>query len=436
MKIKEKLYGYLRRSEKYTKTDMVYLIKSGSWTTLGQTGNGLITFFLAVIFANYLPRESYGVYAYTLSLVEIFGLASLPGIKTSLIRTISSGFSNMLKMAAKEKFKWSILSVAISLGGAAYYFFKEDVLLGSLLLLAAFFFPILESAGLYDSFLIGRKLFKENTLYFLTTRLGFLAAVFLVLQISKNVFYILLAYLITHAFFKTIFFIRTLKLEKNSQKEAPGLNEQGEKNGIISAPDNAKKEMMSYAKNLSLMNILSQTAGQIDKIIVFHFLHGANLALYSFALAPVQQMKSLISPLDTILFPKFVKRDLPDIKRQMARKMIFLAGLTIVMVGIYIIVAPYFYDIFFPQYKESVLFSRIYSVALVFSLTILPKTALEAHAKIKSLYLTKIIEPLVKISLLLVLTVYFGILGTIAALMVSQFFNFLFTYYLFRKESV
>ena len=35
-KIKNKTYKLLRKSEKYTKTDMVYLTKGGFWLTLGQ----------------------------------------------------------------------------------------------------------------------------------------------------------------------------------------------------------------------------------------------------------------------------------------------------------------------------------------------------------------------------------------------------------------
>jgi O-antigen/teichoic acid export membrane protein len=420
-KLKKKIYEYLRMSEKYTKTDMIYLVKNTSWVTIGQAGNILITFILSVIFANFLSKESYGVYAYVLSLIGIIGLAGLPGIKLSLTRTVSAGFEGALQTAVKEKFKWNIFAAVISFGAAFYYFIQGNFLLGISLLLAAFFFPVLESATLYDNFLTGKKMFKHKTLYFLTTRLGFLAAIFITLQFTRNVFYILLTYFTVYAIFRIIFYILTVRFFQTKISY-----------GDLAA---AKKEMISYAKNLSLMNILSQIAGQIDKIIVFHFLNGAGLAVYSFALAPVQQMKSLINPLDALLFPKFVERGLPEIKKRIIRKMFFLAGLTLLMIASYIAIAPYFYNIFFPQYKESIFYSRIYSIALIFAIIIIPKTALEAHAKIKSLYMTKIVQPIVKITLLLTLTIYYGIFGTISALLISQLFNFLFTTYLFKKES-
>jgi len=61
-KLKDKIYRLLRRSEKYFKTDMVYLAHGGFWLTLGQIISSAASFLLAIAFANLLPKETYGTY--------------------------------------------------------------------------------------------------------------------------------------------------------------------------------------------------------------------------------------------------------------------------------------------------------------------------------------------------------------------------------------
>ena len=65
--IKEKIYKLLRKSEKWTHTDMIYLAKGGFWLTLGQIISSVSSFALAVAFANFLPKEVYGNYKYIIS---------------------------------------------------------------------------------------------------------------------------------------------------------------------------------------------------------------------------------------------------------------------------------------------------------------------------------------------------------------------------------
>ena len=54
-KIRNKAYNVLRWSEKYTKTDMLYLAKGGSWFTVGQVVSSSSVLLLAIAFANLLP---------------------------------------------------------------------------------------------------------------------------------------------------------------------------------------------------------------------------------------------------------------------------------------------------------------------------------------------------------------------------------------------
>ncbi len=64
--LRAKICNFLRWSEKYIKTDMIYLVKGGFWLTLGQIISSVSSLLLVIAFANLLPKETYGIYKYFL----------------------------------------------------------------------------------------------------------------------------------------------------------------------------------------------------------------------------------------------------------------------------------------------------------------------------------------------------------------------------------
>ena len=88
-KIKTKIYKLLRWSEKYTKTDMVYLAKGASWLTSGQIISSFAIVLLAIAFANLIPRETYGTYKYVISVVGALSIFTLPGINTAVVQAVA-----------------------------------------------------------------------------------------------------------------------------------------------------------------------------------------------------------------------------------------------------------------------------------------------------------------------------------------------------------
>ena len=85
-------YKILRRSQKYTGTDNVYLAKSGFWLTLGQFFSLVVTFLSAVAFANLLDPTTYGNYKYVLSLLGILAVFCLDGMRTAVTQAVARGF--------------------------------------------------------------------------------------------------------------------------------------------------------------------------------------------------------------------------------------------------------------------------------------------------------------------------------------------------------
>jgi O-antigen/teichoic acid export membrane protein len=161
------------------------------------------------------------------------------------------------------------------------------------------------------------------------------------------------------------------------------------------------------------LNILSTIAAQLDKILVFHYLGASQLALYALSQIPVSQTRALLKPIVQMVFPKYSERPIGDIRISIYRKMILLTIPIIVIVTVYIILAPFIFKIFFPKYIDAVLYSQIGILSLLFfQKKLIAYTAL-AHASKKIIYGMSIYASLSKIILLLVLLPLYGIWGAI-----------------------
>ena len=192
---------------------------------------------------------------------------------------------------------------------------------------------------------------------------------------------------------------------------------------------------LTFSKHLSLMNVLDIVASNIDKILVFHYLGAAQLAIYALALAPVRELRRLRSFFFTPAFPKFSQRSLPELKRSLPPRMVLLFFFVSLVVVLYILAAPYIYQYIFPQYMDSVLFSQVFALTLLFMpISVLPEV-LTAHLKKKPLYIIRIITPLARILFIVILLPLYGIWGIIGAIFCMYIVNTLITVFLFTRTT-
>ena len=89
MTIKGKIIDLLRWSEKYTKTDMTYVVKGSFWWLGGRLGLFVISFFTMVAFARWLDPIHYGTYQFVIAGLAILSIFALPGLHTSIIKSIA-----------------------------------------------------------------------------------------------------------------------------------------------------------------------------------------------------------------------------------------------------------------------------------------------------------------------------------------------------------
>ena len=154
---RERLYRFLRWSERYTKTDMVYLFTTGVWGNLGAFSVSFFSFILYIAFAHFLSKETYGTYQYLLSLAGIVGNFTLTGMNTAVTQAIARGYEGVFYKAMRLQYKWNIVPTLGTWAFSAYYLWHGNMTLGFGLFMIGLFTPLLNTFNTFSAILGGKK---------------------------------------------------------------------------------------------------------------------------------------------------------------------------------------------------------------------------------------------------------------------------------------
>lgn len=400
-------------SQKITGTDNVYIAKHGSYLAIGNIISMAAAFLLSIVFARLLPKEIYGQYRYILSIFALLGISSLQGINDAIIRAVANGFEGTLKQGLKTKLRWSLIGSIASICIALYFWTQGNSEFTISFLIIAVFLPFFKGGEIYQFYLTGKKLFGKRVSYTTLIQILATASIIITLFLTRNLVILILVYFLSYSLLRMFFLFWTIKRTK---------------------PNNTKdKETISYGKHLSLMGVIGLVAQEIDKVLLFNFIGPVQLAIYSFASLPIQYLSTPFEIIQELAFPKLSTRPAEEIKKALPKKLIKSIIFILAIILIYIFIAPYFYKILYPQYLESVFYSRLLSLTiLVFPISMMT-ISLQAKMKTKELYKILTINPIIQIILLAILTPIYGILGIIIAKLLSNIFYFFLTWFYFRK---
>lgn len=394
--MKNKLYTLLRKSEKIFKTDMIYLAKGSFWVVTSQVFVSLLSLLFAIAFARLIPKETYGEYKYVLSIASILSTFTLTGLGTAVTRSVIRGYEGSLDFAFWKNIKWSIGAFFIALGLALYYFTQGNNSIAVAILIAGSFSPFFSSTNLYNSYLIAKKDFRRSAIYFdmIGNFFPFLCLTS-VMFVTNKALWLILVYFASNTLIGLISYLRIKHIFHPNNSVDP--------------------ELLSYSKHLSVMNILSGLAGNIDQILVFHYVGAAQLAIYNFATAIPNQIKGPLKGLDGLLFPKFAERTEREIRAGMKNKVFYLFLAILLIVISYIILAPFIFHSLFPQYTSSIFYSQIFMLSILGTAFTPMNTYLVAKKKIKEQYISNVFISIFQIVTVSVSVIYWGLIGLIIA---------------------
>lgn len=410
-KIKQLLLPLVNQSERLLQTDLRYIIKGGIWITIGQSLSAISSFLLAIAFGYFVSKNDYGFYKYALSLYGILITFSLTGLPTTLVQAIARGFPGTLRRAFKLSLKWSWLMVIIGSSLATYYHVRGDDSLAIAMVIITVAAPLLRAFQLYGSYYQGNKQFKISSGFASSADIATAIVLFLTMLTNPDPLLLLLVFFISYLATNALFFFLTVR----------------------KIPANAPIDysQMNFSKHLSLLNILTNLAGQLDKIIIYHFLGAVQLAIYIFAVAPPKQLRTAVSFISTLALPKFANKTAEEIKRTVYKKFTTSLFILVPIVITYVFFAPYIYQIFFPKYLEAVPFSRVY---VLFLLIMGNFSNIGAIVKkdIRLTYAYAIVPSILNVALMLILVKPYGLMGIIVSLLISKYFSSAFSILMIR----
>lgn len=409
---KNLLYRILRFSERYTKTDMVYLAHGGFWLSVGQAAGLGIGFFSALAFGNLLDPHTYGIYRYLLSLEGILGVLSLGGLGVAITRAVARGAEGAFREGTMLNLRWGFLLATAAGVGASYYFWNGDSVLGTGLILIGLFSPLIDTLGLYSAYLNGKKEFRMLGIFQTVRALVPTGIVIGTLFLTTNPIFLIFSYFASTTGVVAILYFLTIRRYHPTETTDP--------------------DTKRITWHVSVTNSITAFADRIDQILVFHYLGAASLAIYYFSLALPNALLGFLKGVGLLALPKFTERDKKTTKQYLVSKMVRMTLVTLPIAGAYILLSPLFFKAFLPQYTSSIPYSQLYALTILMSGT-LPMTFLESQVAIREKYTLSLASSVARLLFVFGGVYWFGIWGAIIARIVSKGFGLLLSLIIIRR---
>ncbi len=394
----ERFKAFLRKTEQYTKTDMVYLVGQSGWLFLAQGVVFLSAFLLAWVFANFITPTDYGLYKYVVSFATLATLTSMLGFGISISRYVAQGNEISLPKLTKLQIRYGTIGAICLLLVSIYYLVKGNELLATLFAVSAIWVPFYESFGNFQSLLQGKRDFKTQTYLRIAQKIALTVGVIGVIIITNNILYITLSYFAILTLTQFIMYRYTIH-------KYPGKNDS----------DTPYKKIISYGKKVSFQSIFYVGANQLDKILLFKFLGPAQLAIYLFAIALPNELQNLAGNINSVAFPKLVNKTTWEFKIALIKKILLSVSLLTIPALSYILLAPFIFHTFFPAYIDSILLSQLYIGTIFFIPANVFWLYFYAIEHQKALWFGTFIVPATFIIGIIFFVPLFGLMGTLFA---------------------
>ena len=409
-------FRWLKKSEKLTKTDMIYFTKGGFWLTINQFLSSAVAFGLAIAYANLLSPEVYGAYKYIISVAAIVSIPTLSGIDTAVARAAAQGNRGSLIPAFNVKLKWGWLACLASIAVAVYYLLVQyNLQLSLAFVLLALIVSSFESLRLYQSYLVGLKEFKFLSASMMVIKIVSAITVLIALLLHVDLVWLVVAYFVPQLLVRWYYWLKTIKKYPPNQSVDP--------------------QTIHLGKQLTVNNIVISISDQLDQVLLFNLLGPVQLAIFQFAVAPIEQVKGLLKNIPAIAMPKFASRSQAEIRKTIDHRLWRYAALLTVLVAIYIPLAPWLFKLVFPRYLAAASLSQVFAISLIaVPLLGIITTIFESQAMVKQLYKLRLFNAVSQIVITVGFIVYLGLWGAILARVVQRFVSLIASWWMLRQS--
>jgi O-antigen/teichoic acid export membrane protein len=415
-KTKQRLYNILRWSERYMKTDMVYLAESNFWLLFGRLVSLVSGFGLTILLANLLTQEAFGTYKYILAGAGIVGAFTLNGLGSGLTRALSRGHQNVIPSAYRTGLLYALPASIGALCVGGYYFYMGNSLLGWSFIAIGLLNPHQSALTITKSLFSSTGDFKTAVLYNNIRNIVQVAAIGMIVVLTRNVLAIAVGYLAISVFMGYITYRHSIKVL-----------------GITDDPTH-HKDVIAYSRHMSVLATLQIVMAQLDQFLLWHFVGPAALAVYSIAQGPIREVRAFTDSIGAIALPKLAAKSKTDAERSMREKTRYLFMIYVPVALLYIAGAPLLFHVFFPKYINAIFASQLFALTIVFQSRTLADVFLFSHGNIKDRYVITVPSQIARAVLFLIFIPLYGLYGAIIANILAELANALAIGYGYRRH--
>ena len=390
-----------------------HALRSTAYIITGKIFSIFASFAAVTVLANVVPKSVAGTYNYVIAVFTIISITTLSGMNNALTRAVAKGYDGNVNRTLRKKFLFGTVGIVAGIIIGIIELSMGHKQLGVAFLIVAPFVPLTDTMSNFTvNFWQGKKDFKRSAFYGALYYTGFGVLNILVFLATHNLYLILLGVLTGQTIVGLLVF-QSIKRENDAY--------------------DPESERLGY--HLTIMQGFRTFSSNIDRVIVWYLAGPAMVASYTFAATPVFKAYQLL-PVGAVSLPHLSNHELtPQTKRIVIRKSLSLFFISIPLVVVVVLIAPLLYKILFPQYPESVKYFQVLVAGMVFMPSMLIDAALTAFHKTKILYITEIGIPLLKIILMIIFGLYFGMMGIVWAIFITSCFDFVTTFTLFITAS-
>jgi O-antigen/teichoic acid export membrane protein len=347
------------------------LFGDSSWALFSQIFIVIVNLATVYILANLLSPNDYGQFKLITTWLAIAVGVGYTGYSYTLPQQIASGQEYNLIEILKKTFLKSLPAFLGLFIISLYYLYNQNLNLGSGFFFGAFLVPILCTATVVNFYYMGKKNFKMFALSQNFVDFVQLAAIALLAYYSSNFALIISLYFIATIIANLLLLFKVTRDDKKQRK----------------VPETTLKQEVNYEKEkmqskLNISAIVNGFVSQIDKLLLFHFVGAAPLAIYSMVTAISDQARTPTKAIVSAIFPRMTS---PSFTKKRLYQIYFLLTLFCFFIFVTLIVIyPLVFKYIFPKYVDYIYLANIASLTILFA----PSHLLYFYAQSKNQFMT------------------------------------------------
>jgi O-antigen/teichoic acid export membrane protein len=326
------------------------------WTLISQMVILVVNLGVVYVLANLFSPNDYGQLKLITTWLALAVGLGYTGYTYTLPQKIANNKNYNLKEIYSKTIWRSAFTFLILLVISLYYLFNENLNLSFGFLFASILGPILCASALVNAYYMGRKDFKMFALAQNSVDLIQFIAIFILAYFSNNFIFIISGYFIVTITANLAIVFKTL-IDDQKYK-----NSNLYKHEVTDELDTKETKLQS---KLNLAGILLGFTNQVDKLLIFHFIGAAPLAIYSLITAMSDQARTPVKAISSAMFPRMSIASFS--KNKMYLSLLVLTLFSSLMYIVLYLLYPFIFENFFPKYVDYIHFANLASIGIIFA---------------------------------------------------------------------